>query len=83
MFKIYDEPEWPNEAACLRYMMEPQARNEGACLRYMMNRNRQMGGRIGDVCDESGSPNEGSGLRCIMNWNRKMRRCDEPITGRI
>ena len=59
--KIYDEPESPNEGACLRYMMkdEAEARNEGACLtKYMMSRNRQM---------------RGACLRYMMIRNRQMR----------
>ena len=54
MFKIHDEPESPNE---------------GACLRYMMNRNnRQMGrGRVFKIDDEPESPNEGACLRYMMN----------------
>ena len=42
MFKIHDEPEWPNEGACLRCMInrdgllkiygEPESPHEGACL---------------------------------------------------
>ena len=36
MFKTYDEPESPNE---------------GACLRYMRNRNRQMRGCVEDKHD--------------------------------
>ena len=42
MFKIYDEPESLNEAACLR---------------YMMNRNRQMTGQV-KIYDEPESQNE-------------------------
>ena len=49
MFKIYDEPESPNERACLRYMMKTESPNEGPCLRHMMNRNRQMRGRVVDI----------------------------------
>ena len=52
--KIYDEPEAPNEGACLRYSAsespnegavfkiydEPELPNEGACLRYIVRPNR-------------------------------------------
>ena len=54
MFKIYYEPESPNEGACLRYD-EPESPNEGACLRYVMNPNREMRGHV-KVCDEPESP---------------------------
>ena len=33
VFNVHDEPESPNEGACLRY--ESDSRNEGAC--YMFN----------------------------------------------
>ena len=54
-FKICDEPDSPNERACLRYVMtrnrqmrgrDPESPNEGACLRYMMTRKRLRGGRV-------------------------------------
>ena len=52
--KIYDEPESPNE---------------GACLKAVMNRNRQMRGRVsdinGEIFDEPQSRNEGMHLRCM------------------
>ena len=35
MFKIYDET--AKEGACLRVYDEPESPNEGACLRYMFN----------------------------------------------
>ena len=38
MFKIYDEPESPNEEACLKIHAEPETPNEGAHSRYMLNR---------------------------------------------
>ena len=60
MFKINDEPESPDEGACLtEFLMnpnrqrsvfqifdEPETPNYGACLRFMMNPNRQMSGRV-------------------------------------
>ena len=57
VFKIYDEPESPNE---------------GACLRYMMKRNRQITGQF-TIYDEPKSPNEGARLRCLMKRNRQVR----------
>ena len=46
MFKIHDEPEWPNEGACLGCMInrdgllkiydEPESPHEGACLKFKM-----------------------------------------------
>ena len=42
MFKIYEEPELPNEGACVRYIMNRRRPNEKACCRYMRNRIRQM-----------------------------------------
>ena len=47
---MYDEPESPDEVACLRCMFkmydEPESPDEVACLRCIMNRNRQMRGRV-------------------------------------
>ena len=49
-----DEPEWPNEGACLRDMInrtglrkiydEPESPNDGGCSKSVMNRNRRMRG---------------------------------------
>ena len=44
MSKTYDEPESPNEEACLGYVLESP--HEGACLRDMMPQSRQMRGRV-------------------------------------
>ena len=49
MFKIYLEPESPNEGPCLRFMLKRLRQMKGrerACLRFMLNRNRQMRGRV-------------------------------------
>ena len=57
VFNMYDEPESPNEQACLRYerdrsrqmrvcFEEPESSNKGACLSYMMKRCRHMRGRV-------------------------------------
>ena len=43
-FKIYDEPESPNDGACLRCMMKPESPHEGAVFR---------------ISDEPKSPNAG------------------------
>ena len=74
MFKTYEEPESPNEGACVRYMMnpnrqmgggvgrvsDPESPNEGAaCVRYMMNRNRQMKGGVFKISDEPESRKRG------------------------
>ena len=59
--KIYDEPEQPNEGACLRYKMNRSRQVRGPYLRYMMNRNRQMkGGGVFKIYDEPESPYEGA-----------------------
>ena len=42
MFKIYDEPDSPNEGAYFGYMMNWNRQRRGAGLRYMMYRNRQV-----------------------------------------
>ena len=58
MFKIYVEPESPNERALYDFKIynemesliegacviynDPESPHEGACLGYMLNRNRQM-----------------------------------------
>ena len=42
MFKIEDEPEPPNEGACLRCLMNGNRHMRGPYLRYMMSRNSQM-----------------------------------------
>ena len=47
LFRMHDEPESPNEGACLTYD-EPGSVNEGSGLRYMMNPHRQMRGRVED-----------------------------------
>ena len=44
-FKIYPEPETPNEGASLRNMESP---NEGASLRNILNRHRQTRGSVYD-----------------------------------
>ena len=41
VLKIYEEPESPNEEACLRDIMNSKRPNEKACSRYMRDRNRQ------------------------------------------
>ena len=70
MFKIYLEPESPNERACLRYMLNRNRQMRGGGLRYMLNRNRRspMRGRV--LCVEPKSPNEGLCLRFMMSRNR-------------
>ena len=49
MFKIWVEPEWPKEGACLKIYEEPELPNEGACVRYIMKRRRQMRRRVVDI----------------------------------
>ena len=47
---MYDEPESPNEGACLRYKTnKPESPSEGTSLRYVMNRYRQMRGHVQDI----------------------------------
>ena len=61
MFKIFLEPESPNEGPCLRSMLnrnrrspmqgrvlcaEPKSPNDGPCLTYILSRNRQRRGRV-------------------------------------
>ena len=59
--KIYNEPEQPNEGACLRYKMNRSRQVRGPYLRCMMNRNRQMkGGGVFKIYDEPESPYEGA-----------------------
>ena len=62
MFKICDEPESPNEGACVRYVCDELGPpHEGVCLTYMMN-------------DERESAHEGACLSYIMmNRNRQRR----------
>ena len=64
-----------NGGAVFRMYDEPESPNEGAFLRYMMNRNRQIRRqfKIHDIYDETESPNEGACLRYMMNRNRRMR----------
>ena len=47
MFKIYVEPESPNERGVFKIYVEPEppVANEGAVF-YVLNRNRQMMGRV-------------------------------------
>ena len=53
---MYDEPESPNEGACLRCMINRNRHMRGPYLRYMMNRNRQMrGGGVFKIYDDSES----------------------------
>ena len=70
MFKIYLEPESPNEGPCLIFMLNRYRQTKGGCLRYMLNRNRRspMRGRV--LCVEPKSPNEGLCLRFMMSRNR-------------
>ena len=72
-FKIYEEPELPNE---------------GACVRYIMNRRHQMRRRVVDIYiyiyyEEPDSSNAGACLRYMMNWippskGGVFKICDEP-----
>ena len=60
VFMMYDEPESPDDGACLRYVMSWKRRVRGrAYISYMENRNRQMMG-VFKGC-----------LRYIMNRNRQ------------
>ena len=44
--EICDEPEWPNEGACLRYVMSLGRQVRGHVFGYMVKRNRHMKGRV-------------------------------------
>ncbi len=48
MLQIHDQPEWSN-GGCGKMSDEPESPNEGACLRCMSNRNRLMRGRAEDI----------------------------------
>ena len=41
MLKIHDAA-WPTEGACFKIYEEPELPNEGACVRYIMKRRRQI-----------------------------------------
>ena len=63
MFKIYGEPESPNEGACSRLFKiydEPESPTEGGVFK---------------IYDEPESPNDPSCLRRMMNRNSQMRGC--------
>ena len=56
MFKIYDEPESPNDGCLFKIYDDPESRNEGVFLSFkiygesdMMNSNLQMRGRVQDI----------------------------------
>ena len=51
MFKIYDEPESPNEGPRFKITLkdESESPSDGAWLRYMRSRNRQMRGRVEEI----------------------------------
>ena len=50
---LHDEPESPNEGACLRYRMNRNRQNEAVCLRYTMIPNLQTsGGGLFRIPDE-------------------------------
>ena len=68
MFKIYAEPESPNEGACLRSMMNPNRQTREKCLTYMMNRNRYCKWHV-------------SLITYMMNRNRQMMWRESPDEG--
>ena len=46
MFKISDEPEWPNEGGVFKIYNELESSSEEASLRYMVSPYRQMRRRV-------------------------------------
>ena len=68
MFKIYVEPESPNEGGCLRYILN---RNRRSPMRGLEPESK-IGG-VFKIYVEPKSPNEGSCLRYMMNRYSQMR----------
>ena len=51
MFKIYLEMEAPvANVGPFKIYDQPVSRKEGVCLAYIRNRNRQIRGRVQDLC---------------------------------
>ena len=74
MFKMYEEPELPNEGACVRYFMNRRRQMRRRVVDILRNRIRQIQMREHvKIYDEPDSPSKGGAcLRYVMNRNRQM-----------
>ena len=71
VFETYDEPELPNEGACLGYMMHRCRQKKGARVTYMLNRIVTLSLWCRAILELAGEPSAGIGrVGSLSLWCR-------------